>query len=581
MALLPWDAAGYAAWLERHGRLTGADRQAIAAQVARMGERPRFLLVPLLRAGESPADWAETLRGALSQLYPEWRLCLPGAAWLEGLPEPPPRPEQVLAVPLPAAAEALPAAFLQAALAAAEDDEAFVLPLPRGAVLDETALHEFALLRLRHPDSALLYADEDRLDAAGRRVSPRFKTGFDPELMLARDALGLPLAFRLPLLRGLGGLRREAGPLGVALHDLALRAMRRVPQEQIRHVPAVLCHRRLPEDAPAEWEGEAARRVVREHLAACGQPAARLRPVPQAPQWCAVDWPLPARPPLVSVIIPTRDGAGLLARSADAVLRRTDYPALELLVVDNGSTGAEALALLARLRQDPRVRVLDAPGPFNYAALNNAAAAAARGEVLLLLNNDTDVYEPGWLRAMVAQALRPEVGAVGAKLVYADGRLQHGGVVLSPGPMLAHQLRLAEPEETGPQGELILARSVLAVTGACLAIRRQLYLAMGGLDAGALRVAFNDIDLCLRLGSEGYRIVWTPEATLMHLESVSRGDDASDPERHARFLRELGVIQSRWAVELARDPYHNPNLLFSWQGSGLASPPRRSRPWLA
>ena len=218
----------------------------------------------------------------------------------------------------------------------------------------------------------------------------------------------------------------------------------------------------------------------------------------------------------LEIIVPTRDNAELLARCADAVLHRTDYAQIELLIVDNESATSDSLVLLAELATDNRVRVLRRPGPFNYSALNNAAARDALGEVLLLLNNDTDVLSPGWLREMVAQALRPGVGAVGAKLLYADGRIQHAGVVLGNGG-IAHQLRLASRADPGPMGELALARTVLAVTGACLAIRRATFLEVGGLDEDNLAVAFNDIDLCLRLADHGYRTVWTPFAELLHL----------------------------------------------------------------
>ncbi|WP_431267293.1 glycosyltransferase [Dankookia sp. P2] len=244
-----------------------------------------------------------------------------------------------------------------------------------------------------------------------------------------------------------------------AAHDLALRATAAAGPARVAHLPALLWHA-----GPGQATDPAAhRRAAAAALQAAGE-AARVEPAPLAPQWNRVVRALPDPAPLVSVIVPTRDRAALLEAVAEGVLRRTDYPAIELLVVDNGSEEAATLVLFDRLRADPRVRILAAPGPFNYSALNNRAAAEARGEILLLLNNDIEVIEPGWLREMVSHAVRPEIGAVGAKLLYADGRLQHGGVVTGVGGVADHSpaaggagrcrlLRLARPGAAGRGGD--------------------------------------------------------------------------------------------------------------------------------
>ena len=254
-------------------------------------------------------------------------------------------------------------------------------------------------------------------------------------------------------------------------------------------------------------------------------------------------WTLPDPPPLVSVIIPTRDRASLLARSAWGVLARTDYHPLELLIVDNDSREAETAAVLADLAQDARVRVLHHPGGFNFAAINNHAVQEARGEIVVLLNNDVDVIRPDWLGEMVGQALRPDVGAVGAKLLYADGRLQHGGVVLGPGLAATHILRLAERDDPGVNGQLALARSLLCVTGACLAMRRAVFLEVGGLNAERLGIAFNDLDLCLRVGE-----LRLPRG----VDAVRGAFPPRKPEpRHARHAGETGAGGTRGGLSLA------------------------------
>jgi GT2 family glycosyltransferase len=226
------------------------------------------------------------------------------------------------------------------------------------------------------------------------------------------------------------------------------------------------------------------------------------------------------------------------------------------------------------------VRVLRHAGPFNFAALNNAAVREARGEIIVLLNNDIDVIHADWLRELVSHALRPDVGAVGARLLYPDGRVQHGGVVLGPGLNAAHMLRLAEGGDAGYGGQLAMTRSFSAVTGACLAIRRAVFDEVGGLDAINFAVSFNDIDLCLRLGEYGYRVVWTPFAELFHLESQSRGKPDT-PEKLAREMREVGALWRLWRHAFDADPFHNPNLACAWDEPLHLCPPRHRKPWRA
>ena len=300
---------------------------------------------------------------------------------------------------------------------------------------------------------------------------------------------------------------------------------------------------------------------------------------------------------MVSVIIPTRDRSDHLEQCVEGVLHRTDYSNIELLIVDNGSTEPATVAFLDRLtREEHRVRILRLPGPFNYSVLNNAAARAANGEVLLLLNNDIDVIESGWLREMVSQALRPDVGIVGAKLIYTDETIQHGGVVLGPRGQITHLHRFASRNDPGYRGQLSLCRTLSAVTGACVAIRRTLFFEVGGFDEINLQVGFNDIDLCLRLRELGYRVVWTPFAELFHVESVSRGYDGfpelfqlqsvfceyknADPVKRQRGVREWEHMHQTWGAMLeAGDPFHNPNLLFEWDHLELPSAPRRLMTW--
>jgi O-antigen biosynthesis protein len=233
------------------------------------------------------------------------------------------------------------------------------------------------------------------------------------------------------------------------------------------------------------------------------------------------------------------------------------------------------LALLARLETDQRVRVLQYAGPFNFSALNNYAVNMAVGELVLLLNNDVDVIDPGWLQEMASHAMRPGIGAVGAKLLYPDGTIQHGGITVGVGGVAGHQYVNRSGSDIGYFGHLKLVRNVTAVTGACLMIRRDLYLEVGGLDEISLPVAFNDIDLCLKLVSRGYRNIWTPYAELYHKESASRGSDKAG-ENAARFARDVATMRQRWGDLLDHDPYWNHNLSLGRAVPSLAFPPREA-----
>ncbi len=466
----------YRRWVARNDTLSEDDRAAIQAHIRRMAWRPVFSPVP--------AD----------QLYP---------------------------------------------VQAGVDAEFFVWTDP-GTVLTPTALYEAAAALNAHPETDILFGDQDDIDAEGQRSHPYFRPGWSPELFREWDYIGSLVFIRRSLTPPAGGLTRE---------DVR-RLAASVAEDRVRHIPAILCHRR--QDAPS----------------AMARPMARLLARPSGP-------------PLVSVIVPTRDRAALLRVCMEGVLHRTDYPRLEVIIADNGSTEADAMGLLAELARDPRVRVARFEGPFNYSALNNQAVRLARGEILLFLNNDIEMIGDQWLYEMVSQAVRPVIGAVGARLLYRDGRVQHAGIALGVGGGVAGHLHLkAAGDSDGYFGDLRHARDVSAVTAACMALRRSVFDAVGGFDADHLAVAFNDVDLCLKIRASGLRIVWTPRAELYHLESASRGSDTR-PEVIARFRREIATMQERWRDELMNDPYFGPHFDLMGHHYQLAPVSRRVKPWRA
>jgi GT2 family glycosyltransferase len=418
----------------------------------------------------------------------------------------------------------------------------------------------------------LVYSDEDRIedDPLDRLIhhSPFFKPGFDPELLRSMNYICHLVVLRRDVVESAGGLRTAHD--GAQDHDLLLRVSERLEPAEIRHVARILYHWRV---TPGSVSGSAALAhtiqdnvvtVVQQHLER-GKLAARAeshadRYGAARPFAARVRWKLPATAPLVSIIIPTRDRLDLLIPCLDSILRSAPhYPGpLELLIVDNDSAEPSTHAYFASLAAASTVRVIPFRGAFNWAAINNRGAREARGEVLIFLNNDTIVLSDGWCTELTANALRPDVGAVGARLLYDDGTLQHAGVVLGVEGVAGHDSVGEAPERGGYFGRSHLQRSTSAVTGACLATRRELFVRVGGFDDIHLKVAFNDIDFCMRVRAAGYRIVYNPFAVLYHFESKSRGYDVSEAKL-ARQRAEAATFRARWGAIVDADPYYNPH----------------------
>ena len=280
----------------------------------------------------------------------------------------------------------------------------------------------------------------------------------------------------------------------------------------------------------------------------------------------------PDQQALVSIIIPTRNGRELVQRCIESILSKSSYARYEIILIDNASDDAVAVDYFKQLSGHPCIRVLRDDRRFNYSALNNAAVQHARGELICLLNNDTEVISPDWLQQLAVYATRPEIGAVGARLWYPDDTLQHGGVILGIGGVAGHSHKGLPMGAAGYFGRATTAQTLSAVTAACLMVRRSVYQEVGGLDE-ALAIAFNDTDFCLRVRAAGYRNVWTPSAELYHHESASRGYEDS-PEKRQRFGEEVRFMQRRWGSDLLTDPAYSPNLTLSGSDFSLAWPSR-------
>jgi O-antigen biosynthesis protein len=573
--------ASYAALIRRDDTLSDSDRVAIAEHLRRMEHRPLISVVmPVYQTPDRLLT--EAVESVRRQLYPDWELCIaddgsPSAHVGRLVGEFARLDERIKWIRRPENGHISAATNSALGLATGE----FVAFMDHDDLLCESALYEVAVEIAAHPDVDILYSDEDRIDERGRRFNPYFKPNFNPELLLGQNMVNHLGVYRRQLIERIGGLRE--GFEGSQDYDLTLRAWAASSNQRIRHIPKVLYHWRAKAKTASFSEKHQeqcavlARKAIQEFLDQEGQ-GAKVLVAPILDSYSRIVRKVPKPEPLVSVIVPTKDQAALLSRCVEGILKGTEYPNLELLIVDHDSRETETLGLLETLKHDPRVRIVPYTGPFNYSAMNNLAATKATGEVLALVNNDIEVVEPQWLNEMVAHATRPEIGAVGAKLLYPDGRVQHAGVVVGIGGVAGHSYLFARGAEPGYFGQALLTRAVSAVTGACLVVRKSAFLEVGGLNADDLTIAFNDIDFCLKLQARGYRNVWTPFAQLVHHESASRGREDTT-EKRVRFNRETEFMRRQWREVIENDPLYNPNLTLDAANCELAASPRRQKPW--
>jgi GT2 family glycosyltransferase len=433
-------------------------------------------------------------------------------------------------------------------MARAARGQFLALVLPGDALLPRALERALAAL-YAHPEAPFVYTDEGLLDAGGRALRPRFKPAWSPELLLSLPYTGQLTLFRREAIERVGGFQPGLLPL-CALYDLTLKASELAAPV---HLPELLYQRRLPPPSPAtrQWAEVVQAALGRRSVDGVAEPG------PAGPTSVAVRRKLPSRP-RVAIIVPFRNRVDLLERCVESVRTRSTWDRWELLAVDNGSDDPATLRYLEELVKLPQVRLLRYPERFNFAAINNFAAAHTDAEMLLLLNNDTEVLTRDWIEALLEHALRPEVGIVGARLLYPDGSLQHAGVVLGIGGLAGHPFDgwpdggAGAAEAPGHGGEVLAVREVSAVTAACAMIRRELYLEVGGMDAERFAVSFNDVDLCLRLRAAGYRIIYTPHAELIHHTSQTRTRESN--------LAEDEALRQRWGARLDDDPFYSPHL---------------------
>ena len=536
----------YQRWLARHGAPPAGHEMQTA--VAGLRHTPLVSVLAVLDAADASrlAHAAGTLR---AQAYERWELCLAMPAGVRA----------ALGDDLDRLLGSEPRIRVaEAGGATATCADAY--RLARGdlvAVLnvdDELEPHALVELVARldtEPSADVVYSDEDAITGEGRRDDPIFKPDWGPDLLLSMNYLERFGVLRRRIVDEAGGFSPDAG-LGQS-YDLMLRVSEKT--DRIAHVPKVLYHaRRHPSTVEDVLARHAAnrdeRRVIDSALERRGR-SGRTEAVfaRRGPRCYATRYDLASRP-LVSIVIPTRDKRALLQTTIESIQARTDYDRYEIIVVDNGSSEPDAVAYLSSLSAPCQVHRWSEP--FNYSAINNFGCRHARGEQVLFLNNDVEVIRPDWLAALLEHAQRPEVGAVGAKLLYADGRIQHAGVVVGINRAAGNAFRSWPGQTIGAPRLADLTRNCSAVTGACMMVPRRVLEKVGGFDE-RLRVVLNDVDLCLRIRQHGYLVVYTPHAVLYHYEGSTRGLLHPQPDQQA--------FGEKWKDVLDRgDPYYNPNL---------------------
>ncbi|WP_254924071.1 glycosyltransferase family 2 protein [Bordetella genomosp. 4] len=551
----------YADWHAEFYSVSPEDRHLMQKHLRHWRRPPHFQVVVLVGEG-GQTEISEIDSSLDNQIYPHFsRIHLPYDGWAQALAD---RSE----------------IWTQEAGAVSTDESvrgtSWTIVLKDGIRLSEAALYWLAHTIDSDATRQLgvVYADHDTVGDDGRLVNPAFKPDWSAELLRATNYIGNAFAWRTrSLSRIWDAARAMQYSVDGAFHSLLLALTADTPD--VGHVCAPLWHVDATYDRKDVNGGAETSELVAAHLQSQGIKAVVTA---AGSGRCHVRYVLPDPSPLVSIVIPTRDGLVHLRRCIDSLLTKTSYQEYEIIVVDNQSVQADTIAYLRAVEAIPNVRVLPFDEAFNYSKINNYAVRQARGDLICLLNNDTEVISPDWLAEMVGLVLQPGIGAVGAKLLYDNDTVQHGGDTVGPGGCANHLHSGLGRDEPGYCGRAVVAQDLSAVTAACLLTHKSLYQSLGGLNEANLTVAFNDVDFCLRIRDAGKRVLWTPHALLYHHESITRGKDIS-PAQIQRARSEVEYMRYRWAHLMHHDPFYNPNLNYQHPDFGLSGMPHVNMPW--
>ncbi|MBD3880414.1 tetratricopeptide repeat protein [Phormidium tenue FACHB-886] len=549
----------YDYWLRQHTPTSDSLRHMVEA-AARLQYQPTISLVmPVYNT--PPKFLIEAIESVIEQVYPYWELCIADDAS--------PDPEiRVILEKYAAKDSRIKVVFREknGHISAASNSALEVATGEYIALLDHDdaitpdALYEVVKLLNEHPEADMIYSDEDKLDDQGQRTDPFFKPDWCPDSFLSRMYTCHLGTYRRSLVEKIQGFR--LGYEGAQDYDFVLRFTEQT--DRIFHIPKILYHWRIHPASAASGSSAkpyaytAGKRAINDAIYRRGEPG-RVEDHPQFLGFYNVRYQI-QQYSRVSIIIPTRNLGKVLNRCLESIFLRSTYPDYEVIVIDNGSDEPETLKVLEtwQNRQPERFKCYRLDIPFNYSRINNAAVQYATGDYLLFLNNDTEVIAADWIEGMVEQAQRSSIGAVGARLLYEDEKIQHAGVVLGLGGAAGHVFYHFPGSNPGYFGQLITVNNYSAVTAACLMCRREVFEQVNGFDED-LAVAYNDVDLCLKIVQSGYRNVYLPHVSLYHHESKSRGHEDT-PEKKNRLRQEAEILQQRWASFIEHDPCYSPNL---------------------
>ena len=571
------DHRHYSQWLNQYGDLTSEMESRMKNNLNGFLYKPVFSI--LLPTYNTKRKWLlEAVQSVRDQIYPNWELCISDDC------SPNPEVRETIKQ-LAADDERIKYVFREVnghisantnnALEIAKGE--FVVLLDHDDLLSKDALYQAVKSLQENMYANYIYSDEDKITEQGEQYDPYFKPDWNPDLLLHQNYLSHLSIIRRSVLNEIGGFR--IGVEGSQDWDVALRVTRSVPADSIVHIPHVLYHWRAVAGSTAkaldqkEYIQESQYDVLKSHFDAL-QISVKIT-LNEVNYW-DIDYPIPDPQPLVSIIIPTRNQKCLLKKCVDSILSLTKYRNYEILIVDNRTDEDDAKIYLNSISLNPSVRVLEYDREFNFSGINNYAVSQAKGSLIVFMNNDIEVLTESWLNDMVSLAIREDTGAVGAKLLYPNGTIQHAGVILGVGGVANHAYLGAPAEVVGQMGRARIVQDMSAVTAACLVIEKSKFMKVNGFNEIDLKIAFNDVDFCLKLLEEGYRNVWTPKAVFIHHESVSRGQEDT-PEKQARFASEVQYMLDNWKELLENDPAYNPNLSIERADFTVAFPPRVNR----
>ncbi len=570
------DPVSYADWLRKHEGTKEYQREHINRGIYHFADKPKIsIIMPVYNA---PDEYLrKALDSVLQQSYSNWELCVSDDASNEAhvrttLEEFVARDTRIKVCYAKSNGNISVASNAALSLATGK----FIALLDHDDELAPNALYFMVEAVNKNAKAKFFYSDEDKLDVKGRRRSPFFKPDWNQDLFYSYNYICHFTMLSRALVEELDGFRE--GVEGSQDYDLFLRAAKLVGFKEIIHIPRVLYHWRMLSGSTAsnakekKYTQNAGVIALRDHFNSLGKDVV-ISPS-EIPNVYRVIHPIPDEKPLVSLIIPTRDMLEVLRPCVESILNKTDYDNYEIIIIDNQSYDTETHAWFTSIESNPKVRIIQYDEEFNYSAINNFAVEYANGSIIGLINNDIEVISDGWLTEMLSHAVRSDIGCVGAKLFYPDNTVQHAGVVLGLGKnaettgIAGHIFKGIGAKETGYFTRAALPQNYSAVTAACLLVKKKLFQQVGGFDEENLKVAFNDVDFCLKVRDAGYRNIWTPYAQLYHYESKSRGYE-NTPEKKLRFQSEVACMKLKWSEKLQNDPAYNCNLTLKREDSGL------------